>query len=116
MPHFLGVNLLAVGLAAVVTMIIGGLWYSPLLFARPWMVAMGFDPNDKGKIAEMQKGACKLYALAFVASLVAAFVLAKLFVRTEVADLPRAMMYSVAVWGGFVATVQFTAVLFGNRP
>ena len=79
MMHVMGVNLLAVLAAAVATMLIGGLWYSPLMFARPWMIAMGLDPDDKAKIAEMQKSAGKLYTLAFLASLVSAFVLAKLF-------------------------------------
>ncbi len=114
--HWMGVNLLAVLAAAAVTMVIGGLWYSPLLFARPWMVAMGMDPDDKAKIAEMQKGAARLYTLAFIASLVAAFVLAKLFVRLEVDDLRRAMMFSIAIWAGFVSTVQLTNTLFGNKP
>jgi hypothetical protein len=40
------VNLLSVLGAAVATMVIGFLWYSPLLFAKPWMVAMGYDPED----------------------------------------------------------------------
>jgi hypothetical protein len=114
--HSMGVNLLAVLAAAAVTMVIGGLWYSPLLFARPWMVAMGMDPDDKAKIAEMQKGAAKLYTLAFLASLLSAFVLGKLFVRLEVVDLQRAMMFSIAIWAGFVATVQLTNTLFGNKP
>jgi hypothetical protein len=69
------------------------------LFARPWMVAMGMDPDDKAKIAEMQKGAAKMYTLAFIASLISAFVLGKLFARLDVADLQRAMMYSIHLGG-----------------
>jgi Protein of unknown function (DUF1761) len=49
------VNLWAVLGSAVATMVIGFLWYSPFLFAKPWMLAMGYDPADKAKIAEMQK-------------------------------------------------------------
>ena len=29
------------------------LWYSPTLFARPWMVAMGYDPDDKARMEEV---------------------------------------------------------------
>lgn len=114
--HVMGVNILAVLAAAVVTMVIGGLWYSPVMFARPWMVAMGMDPDDKAKIAELQKGAAMLYTLAFVASLVSAFVLAKLFVRLDIVEMQRAMLYAIAVWGGFVATVQLTNTLFSHKP
>ena len=42
--HFLGVNLWAVLVSALATMVAGFLWYSPMLFAKPWMVAMGYDP------------------------------------------------------------------------
>ena len=72
------VNLWAVLGAAVATMVIGFLWYSPLLFAKPWMLAMGYDPQDKAKIAEMQKSAGPLYGISFLASLLAAFVLGKI--------------------------------------
>jgi hypothetical protein len=53
--EFIGVNLWAILVSALATMVVGFVWYSPLLFARPWMVLMGYDPNDKAKIAEMQK-------------------------------------------------------------
>jgi uncharacterized membrane protein YpjA len=36
-----GVNLWAVLVAAIATMVVGFLWYSPFLFARPWMLGHG---------------------------------------------------------------------------
>jgi len=53
-------------------------WYSPLLFARPWTILMGYDPDDKAKLAEMQKSAGPSYMLSLVASLVSAAVLGKI--------------------------------------
>src|SRR5580704_4601540 len=64
--HFLGVNLWAVLVCALATMVVGFPWYSPVLFANPWMVLMGYDPNDKAKIAEMQKSAGPAYAMSTV--------------------------------------------------
>jgi hypothetical protein len=40
-----------------------GCWllgYSPPLFAKPWMLAMRYDPNDKAGREEMRKGEGKL--------------------------------------------------------
>jgi len=74
---FMGVNLWAVLGSAVATMVIGFLWYSPALFGKPWMLAMGYDPEDKAKIAEMQKTAGPKYGIAFLASLLSAFMLGK---------------------------------------
>ena len=113
---FMGVNLWSVLVAAVATMILGFLWYSPLLFARPWMVAMGYDPEDRAKMEEMRKSAGKSYAIAFVASLVAAFVLGKIIDVTTVESALYGMKIGFAMWLGFVTTVQLTAKLFGNQP
>jgi len=113
---FMGVNLWSVLVAAIATMILGFLWYSPLLFARPWMVAMGYDPEDRAKMEEMRKSAGKSYAIAFVASLVAAFVLGKIIDVTTVESALYGMKIGFAMWLGFVTTVQLTAKLFGNQP
>jgi len=114
--EFMGVNLLSVLVAAIATMILGFLWYSPILFAKPWTVAMGYDLNDKAKMDEMRKGAGKLYGITFVASLLSAFVLAKIIDVTTVNSALYGMKIGFAVWLGFVTTVQLTSTLFKKRP
>ena len=114
--EFMGVNLWSVLAAAVSSMILGFLWYSPLLFAKPWTLAMGYDPNDKAKMEEMRKGAGKLYGITFIASLISAFVLGKVIEITTVNSVPYGMKIGFAVWLGFVTTVQLTSTLFKKRP
>ena len=113
---FRGVNLWAVLVAAISTMIVGFLWYSPMLFAKPWTALMGYDPNDKAKMDEMRKSAGKSYGISFIASLVAALVLGKIIEVTSVQSPLYGMKIGFAVWLGFVTTVQLTAKLFGNQP
>jgi len=114
--EFMSVNLWSVLVAAIATMAIGFLWYSPILFARPWMVLMGYDPDDKAKLAEMQKGAGKLYGISFVAGLVAAFVLSKIIFGLAINSALYGLKVGFAVWLGFVATVQLTDSLFSKKP
>jgi hypothetical protein len=61
-------NLWAVLAAAVSAFVVGGVWYSPLLFANAWKKANGFDkePAPNGKI----------FLLSFLLCLVMAFNLA----------------------------------------
>jgi hypothetical protein len=106
------VNLLAVLVAAISTMVVGFVWYSPILFAKPWMREMGYDPQDKARVQEMQKSAGPAYLGSFVASLVSAFVLALFFHWFRVQELQAGLLVAFHVWLGFVATVQFTGVLF----
>ena len=113
--HFMDINLLSVLVAAIATMVLGFVWYSPLLFAKPWTVEMGYNPDDKAKMEELRKGAGKSYGISFVASLVSAFILAKIIDITTVDSALYGMKIGFAVWLGFVTTVQLTSKLFGNQ-
>ena len=113
--HYLGVNLYAVLVCAVATMVVGFVWYSPALFANPWMKLMGYDPNDKAKIAEMQKSAGPSYAMSMVASLLTAFVLGKIISVAGAATAVDGVKIGMVVWLGFVTTVQFTNALFSRQ-
>lgn len=113
---FMCVNLWAVLSAAAATMVIGFLWYSPFLFAKPWMIAMGYDPGDKDRIAAMQKAAGPKYGIALLASLLTAFMLGKIIFNLAISTALYGMKVGFAVWLAFVMTVQLTDMLFGNRP
>jgi hypothetical protein len=66
--HF---NFAAIFVAALMSFAIGGLWYSPLLFARAWMKEAGLTERQT-KDAPVGR----IFGLAAVASLVMAFNLA----------------------------------------
>jgi hypothetical protein len=113
--HMHSLNWLAILVAAISTMVVGFLWYSPLLFAKPWMREMGYDPNDKAKTDEMKKTAGPAYAGSFVAGLLSAFTLALILHGLRAEDLHFGIMASFHIWLGFVATVQFTSALFTKQ-
>src|SRR5246500_6060018 len=113
--RFLGVNVRAVLVCAVATMVVGFLWYSPALFANPWMKLMGYDPNDKAKIAEMQKSAGPSYFMSLIASILTAFVLGKLIAVSGFSTAVDGLKIGLVVWLGFVTTVQFTNSLFSRQ-
>jgi hypothetical protein len=114
--HFMGLNMWAVLACALATMVVGFLWYSPLLFANPWMKLMGYDPNDKAKIAEMQKSTGPSYAMSLIASLLSAAVLDKIILISTVHSPLHGIKVALAVWLGFVTTVQLTNALFSRQP
>jgi hypothetical protein len=114
--HVMGVNLWAVFVCALGDMVAGFVWYSPALFAKPWTVLMGYDPNDKAKMAELQKSAGPSYAMSMVASILAAIVLGKILVVANVSTALSGMEIGLAIWLGIVTTVQFTGALFSRQP
>lgn len=68
---FQNLNWLAIIAAAVSAFILGGLWYSPLLFAKRWMKESGVT-EEKARESNM----AKVFGSAFVLSFIASFFLA----------------------------------------
>lgn len=113
--HMHSLNWLAILVAAIACMILGFVWYSPLLFAKPWTREMGYGLNDKAEMDEMRKHAGPAYAGSFVAALIAAFTLALILHGMSAESLDFGLMASFHIWLGFVATVQFTGALFAKQ-
>jgi hypothetical protein len=113
--HFHDMNLLAIFVAGISTMIAGFLWYSPVLFAKPWMREMGYDPNDKASTEKMRKSAGPAYAASLVAGFVSAFMLAFFLHHMHATSLEYGLLIGAHVWLGFVATVQLTGALFTQQ-
>jgi len=108
------INYIAVLVAAVVNMIIGALWYSPVLFGNLWMRLSGMDKKSIGK--SKQKGMGKLYAAAFISTFVMAFVLAHFIDYTESSTVSDGMQAGFWIWLGFIATVSLGGVLWEKKP
>jgi hypothetical protein len=103
------INWLAVVVAALVPMVLGALWYSPALFARPWLRAVG-------RTMEELSGARIGYALSAVAALVTAAVLAYVVDWAGAGSFGDGLLTGAVVWLGFVATVLAVTTYFGGRP
>ena len=74
MPEF-QINYLAVGVAALATVFIGAVWYSPLLFHRLWVKAHGYSEE---KVEQMRKTAGRAFMVSLFCYVVMAFVLSVL--------------------------------------
>ena len=94
------VNYLAIVAAALSSFVVGGLWYSPLLFARPWLDVAGLRPND---LARQNKAI--VFGGAFLLALLAAFVFA-MFLGPHPA-------FGFATGAGFAAGFAWVAGSFG---
>lgn len=106
------VNLAAVLVAALVNMVLGGLWYSPLLFGKTWMKLSNIPME---KMGEMKKQATKSYAIAFVAALVMSYVLAHFATYMKVATIPEGAQLGFWIWLGFVVPVSLGSVLWEGK-
>ncbi len=103
--HF---NFAAVLVAAALSFAIGGLWYSPLLFAKAWMKEAGLS-EQQTRSAPMGR----IFGLAALASLVMAFNLAA-FIGPK-ASLGFGLFAGAAAGLGWVAMSLGVIYLFEQR-
>ena len=97
MPEF---NLWAILVAALASFLLGGLWYSPLLFAKAWQREAGLS-DEQIRSANMGL----IFGLAFVLCLIASFVFA-LFLG------PRPPL-ALGLGAGFAAGLCWVSASFG---
>lgn len=99
----------AVLAAAVLSFVIGGAWYSPILFGKAWMQAAGID-EARARQAKMGR----VFGFAALASLVMAFNLAA-FIGPK-ASLSFGVFAGFATGLGWVAMALGVIYLFEQRP
>jgi Protein of unknown function (DUF1761) len=105
-------NWLAILVAAIVAFLLGGLWYSPLLFARQWMAAHAHTPED---VQKMKADAPRAYGISFVAFLVMAFILQMILNHLGAHTWQSGALWAAHIWLGFAATIGLMANVYSGK-
>lgn len=90
------VNWLAVFVAGLAGFVVGGLWYSPLLFGRAWMRAAGVTEEQ---LAVGDKG--KIFGLSLIFLLIMSYCLA-MFLQTPGITLQSGAFYGFLTGFGWI--------------
>ena len=103
------INWLAVALCAISSLVLGGIWYSPLFFARAWQQAAGLSE------AELQSGNMpKIFGLTLVLSFISAAVFAMFLGKNFGLGPAAAAGFSAGLC--WVAASYGISYLFEHRP
>lgn len=114
MLSFVSVNFLAVIVATVLTMIIGFLWYSPMLFMKPWAaMTPGVSKRTKEQMQERMVPAIVTSALC---NLVMAYVLAVIMRYAGVHTFLGGLVSGLWVGVGFVVTSELQNAMYAWKP
>ena len=102
------VNIFAVIVATVWTMVLGSLWYSKALFGNIWM--------EDSKVEMKKAGAVKAYLLTAVGAFVLAYVTALFIGLLNVTTIQGGVQTGFWIWLGFVATTSLVHHVFEGKP
>ena len=105
--HF---NHSAILVSALILWMLGAAWYSPALFAKPWMAALNIAPTGP------KKGLAAGMIASFIGDLLAAFALLHLILWSHAATFASGAFIGFIAWFGFIAATQFPQGIYEGRP
>lgn len=112
MPYT-SINWLAIVVAAIVPMILGALWYSPVLFAKQWMQHIG---KTEEEVKKASASPAAMYGVTFLCALVMSYVMNYFVTYTSSFTFMQGVKIGFATWLGFVVTTHLASVTFEFKP
>ncbi len=114
------INWAAVALATVVNMVIGALWFSPVMFAKPWTAevekTIGKETFQRLHDSMTSKGtATRTYGLMLVGAFLVSYVMGLVADWRAADTIVEGLMIGGVTWLGFVVTTALVTVLFEGR-
>ena len=116
--QFPAINYLAVLVSAIVIFVLGGLWYSPVLFAKRWIALQG-RTEEQMRADAASANMPVMYTIAFICAFIQAWVLAMVLGHmSQVAEMgvAHAAIFSALLWLGFAASTSYATALFSMKP
>ncbi len=113
------INNLAVLIAALAHFLLGTLWYSPVLFGKAWIGAMGLPDAEVAKMKEKGPGA-KPFIITFIGTLIMVYVTAHMvdFMKIIYQDMDALLVGLISafwLWLGYIATFALTGVAYEDK-
>jgi hypothetical protein len=109
------INYLAVLASALAIFAIGGIWYSPALFAKRWVALMG-KTDEEMKAASASSPMPLLLFGAFVCGALISFAMAVMVNHFPPITAVRGIEIGAFCWLGFAGSTSFATALFSMAP
>ncbi len=111
MPAQLSIAILPIIVAAILRLVIGSIWFSPLAFVKPWQALTGVTPES------MQRGLARAIVVDAILSLILSFVLyhAVMYATGSQPTLLGGATVGLLNWLGFVVATHLPLWAYENR-
>ena len=110
------INYWAIALCTVINMVLGALWYSPVLFGSTFVRLMGIDLNKAKTDPVFQKNAQKGYMISTICHLIMTLIMAHFVQYTDVSgSWFDGLKLGFCCWLGFTLTTMLPNHVFSKN-
>ncbi|HWA19369.1 MAG TPA: DUF1761 domain-containing protein [Devosia sp.] len=108
----LAINWWPIIIAALLRMVVGSVWFSPIAFVKPWQALTGVTPE------QMQQGLARAIVIDLIMSLILSFVLyhAVMYATGSAPTLLTGAAVGLLNWVGFILATHLPLWAYENRP
>jgi len=110
--HHLHFNHWAILVSALILWFLGAIWYSPALFAKPWMALLKITPDPSKKNNSMIIGMIS----SFIGDLILSLMLAHMVIWSGSDTFACGALIGFIVWLGFFVAPNFPQGIYEGRP
>jgi Protein of unknown function (DUF1761) len=103
-------NFWAILVTAVIFWFFGAIWFSPLLFAKPWAAMVGRPMGEK------PKGVVHGMISSFIGNLLLALVLDHIIIWSSSSSFGHGALVGFICWLGFIAGLVYSHRIYEGRP
>ena len=99
---------------SLVNFVLSWVWYSPVLFAKPWMKALGMD--DKHEMTDAEKKAMPwLFVNGLAASVIVVYGMMVMVNSIGAASFLQGALVGLVIWAGFALTHSLNTLWEGRK-
>jgi hypothetical protein len=110
------VNFIAIFVCAIISMVVGFIWYGNILFGKKWMEIMGAPKDGMPMTDAMKKSMMGSYLVQFLLSVLTFYILANYIAGWKPAEgALGGVINAFWIWLGFVMPVQAGGALWSGK-
>ncbi len=104
------IRFLPILVAALILWVLGALWFSPALFAKPWVAIVGRQMGEK------PKGVAWGMIASYIGDLLLAFVLLHIVIWSGADSVLDGLHIGLIAWLGFILATLYPQSIYEGRP
>lgn len=103
-------TLTGVVVATIAAMLIGSVWYSPLLFVKPWLRAIGKSESQmKGSMSQAM-------ILGTIVTLIGNVAIAIVLSYVDPISMQEALTFTLVAWVAFIVPLASYSFIYEQKP